>query len=361
MMFRTLAIETILAAALLGAAAAIAFAAPPARPARLADTGLYADAGARTLARDVLTFSPQYPLWSDGAGKERWIRLPPNTAIDARDPDRWEFPIGTRVWKEFRFEGRRIETRMLERVADGSWAYAAYVWNAAGTDATLASPSGAPTDAEVAPGIFHRVPGAADCRACHEGEPSPVLGFSLLQLSPDRDPRAPHTETPPPDAVDLRALVARGLVQGLPGRFIEHPPRIAAATPDARAALGYLHANCGGCHNADGPLAAELDMRLAQHVADDDSARPMLASTVACPTHASLAGGAHPLRVAPAHPDASYLAQRMASREPSLQMPPLGSDLVDDAGLALVRRWIAALPSSTKRTCKPQPEQENRP
>jgi hypothetical protein len=360
MMFRTLAIELTLAAALLGAAAAVAFAAPPARPARLADTGLFADADARTVAKDVLVFSPQYPLWSDGAGKERWIRLPAGTAIDARDPDRWEFPVGTRLWKEFRFAGRRVETRMLERAADGSWAYTAYVWNAAGTDATLAPPAGAPTDAEVAPGVFHRVPGTADCRACHEGEPSPVLGFSLLQLSADRDPRAPHAETPPPDAVDLRALVARGLVRNLPARFLEHPPRIAAPTPDARAALGYLHANCGGCHNGDGPLSAELEMTLAQHVADDAGPRAVLTSTVACPTRASLAGGAHPLRVAPAHPDASYVAQRMASRQPSLQMPPLGSDLVDDAGLALVRRWITALPLTTKRTCQRQPEQETR-
>ena len=34
----------------------------------------------------------------------------------------------------------------------------------------------------------------SDCRACHEGAAVPVLGFSALQLSSDRDPLAPHAD-----------------------------------------------------------------------------------------------------------------------------------------------------------------------
>src|SRR5512145_2717333 len=41
-------------------------------PQRLRDTGLYA-AGSNEIAPDHLQFSPQYPLWSDGATKRRWI------------------------------------------------------------------------------------------------------------------------------------------------------------------------------------------------------------------------------------------------------------------------------------------------
>ncbi len=37
-------------------------------------------------------------------------------------------------------------------------------------------------------------PREADCRACHEGAAVPVLGFSALQLSSDRDPLAPHAD-----------------------------------------------------------------------------------------------------------------------------------------------------------------------
>ena len=39
-----------------------------------------------------LAFSPQYPLWSDGAHKRRWISSAAGTAIDASRPDAWEFP-----------------------------------------------------------------------------------------------------------------------------------------------------------------------------------------------------------------------------------------------------------------------------
>ena len=89
---------------------------PTSAPEHLADTGLYADFALRTPAPGVLTFAPQYPLWTDGAAKRRWISLPPGEAIDATDIDNWQFPIGTRLWKEFAFE-RAVETRFMLHLA----------------------------------------------------------------------------------------------------------------------------------------------------------------------------------------------------------------------------------------------------
>src|SRR5688572_23474543 len=66
-------------------------------PGTLRETGLYADAAMRAVAATNLPFAPQYPLWTDGAQKRRWIYLPPGTTIDASNPDAWQFPIGTRV------------------------------------------------------------------------------------------------------------------------------------------------------------------------------------------------------------------------------------------------------------------------
>ncbi len=86
-------------------------------PGRLSQTGLYRAGSSTEIAPDHLPYAPQYPLWSDGASKRRWIWLPPGTQIDASDPDRWQFPIGTRFWKEFSF-GERTETRYLERLSD---------------------------------------------------------------------------------------------------------------------------------------------------------------------------------------------------------------------------------------------------
>ncbi|WP_437974067.1 hypothetical protein WMF11_36625 [Sorangium sp. So ce295] len=124
-------------------------------PSALSETGLYADIAARAVASDVVAYEPGFALWSDGAEKRRFIRLPPGAQIDTGDQDAWQFPDGTRLWKEFRRDGALVETRLLAKVgpAPEDWASVAYVWNADGTDA-LATPGGA-ADARGTP---HDVP-----------------------------------------------------------------------------------------------------------------------------------------------------------------------------------------------------------
>jgi hypothetical protein len=306
-------------------------------PERLADTGLYTEGGA--LNPDVIPFSPQYPLWSDGATKRRWIYLPPGTSIDASRPDAWEFPRGTKLWKEFSL-GTAVETRYLSRGLDGIWRFGSYVWNADG-EATLA-PAGGLRDL---PGARYAIPAEADCRACHDGAPVPVLGFSALQLSPDRDPLAPHTDVPAAreDLTTLDTLIARGLLRNLPPAL--RAPRIAASSPVERAALGYLHGNCGNCHNDDGPLAV-LEMTLAQRVASPESSNAVRSSTVGVESefHARGAPAGAP-RIAPGHVAESVIAMRMGTRDPLQQMPPLGTSAVDAEALRLIDRWIESLPS----------------
>jgi hypothetical protein len=327
-----LAVRALAAAAFLAPGGAGA--APPAPP-RLSGTGLWADPDARTIADGVLAFSPQYPLWTDGAAKRRFIRLPPGAAIDASDPDRWSFPPGTRVWKEFSF-GRRVETRYMERGADGTWTYATYLWTPDGGDAVLAPARGLRAQL-VLPGLRHDLPGVEDCKACHEGGLSPVLGFSALQLSPDRDPLAPHADPPGATWVDLAWLAARGLVRGLPAGSAAAAPRVSAPTARGRAALGYLHGNCASCHNTRGPLAS-LGLDLEQRTAS--APRRVLPTAVGAPSRFQLPGEEAWLRIAPGSPERSVLQHRISTRNPIAQMPPLGSYAVDEEARALVERWI---------------------
>lgn len=311
----------------------------PPLPETLQDTGLYADWATRTIDPAHLPFSPQYPLWTDGAAKSRWLHLPPGTFIDATDPDAWEFPVGTKVWKEFRFHGAPAETRYIERTAEG-WRYASYVWKADGS-ATLAPARGILNSVEIADGVRHAIPSRTDCTACHEAGPSRLLGLGTLQLSADRDPLAPHAEPLPDGAVTLPILVARGLLRHLPAEFVQRPARITAPTPVARAALGYLHGNCGMCHTAGGEMAS-LGFVLQASVLEGAAVPAAIRTTVAQPSH--FRSAQHPtvgMRIQPGQPDASLLVARMASRHPVLQMPPLGSRLVDTDAVALLRRWIA--------------------
>jgi hypothetical protein len=278
----------------------IAHAAPP-LPARLSETGLY--------AQGVQTFSPQHPLWSDGATKRRWILLPPGAAVDASNVDAWEFPRGTKLWKEFGFD-RPVETRMLERLPDGSWRFSTYVWNAEGTDAELAPGQGVRAlPVAAAPNGRYAVPSRTDCLACHDGAPVPVLGFSALQL-----------------AAELRDWTARGVVRNLPPEVVQAPPRVSRA-------LGYLHGNCGHCHNEAGAVAG-IDLVFAQSAADPvASARRTSQSLFGRESRFREAGAAG------AHRE-SVVTQRMKSESPYSRMPPLGVSVVDREGVALVEQWI---------------------
>jgi mono/diheme cytochrome c family protein len=136
--------------------------------------------------------------------------------------------------------------------------------------------------------------------------------------------------------------VDRGVLRNSSPELLANPPRIKAATPEERAALGYLHGNCGHCHNDEGPLAV-LEMTLAQRVGSQERQPRRAAFRRRCAEPVSRRrGGA---RVAPGHPASSVVALRMRSREPTQQMPPLGSTVVDTEAMALIARWIESLPN----------------
>lgn len=312
-------------------------------PARLSQTGLYRDATTREVDPANRAYAPQYPLWSDGASKRRWIRLPPGTRIDASDVDAWEFPPGTMIWKEFGFLGRRAETRLMVRTARG-WAYATYVWNAEQSEAQLAPEEGVKNHVDLGAGRFHHIPGVKDCRACHGNGGSEVLGFSALQLSPDRDGLAPHAERLEPGMVTLAALLEEGRLDRAPAVLAGRPPRIPAATPRERAVVGYLAANCGTCHpGTSGPLARlGLDLRVPA-LATERSALGWFRTALEAPGKTSIpeAPEGASRRIKPGAPDLSTLHFRTSSRRPARQMPPLGSALPDVEALDLIRAWIS--------------------
>ena len=291
-------------------------------PSHLSETGLFTDIASGTLAPDVRPYEPQFELWSDGATKRRWIQLPAGTQIDTSNMDDWSFPQGTRVWKEFTRDGVRVETRLLEKFGPGTsdWRAVAYVWNDDGSDAT-ASPDGQ----QNARGTAHDVPSSGQCFACHGGRGSFVLGFSAIQLA------KPATT---PDAWDLASL-------GSEGRLSVAPPPSEQLQPPGnetqRAALGYLHANCGHCHNAqkrsDKPCYTPSDVDFDFWLRTDSLAKPE-----DTPTYKTFESA-----VKPGDPDHSWLIQLVSTRESSWtkpQMPPLGTEQVDSDSVELLRRWI---------------------
>jgi putative heme-binding domain-containing protein len=120
-------------------------------------------------------------------------------------------------------------------------------------------------------------------------------------------------------------------------------PHDAGADLTARA-RAYLHANCGHCHRfgGGGSVNLELHAELSLERTKAIDARPQQ--------------GAFDLPdariVAPGDPHRSVLYYRMAKFGRG-RMPHLGSELPDEAGLALVRDWIRQLPAAVAGVSDP--------
>jgi hypothetical protein len=291
-------------------------------PRRLSATGLYNDAAGHQLAADVAAYTPQFPLWSDGADKQRWIRLPPGRQIDTSDMDEWVFPEGTRIWKQFSVSGVRIETRLVEKrgPTDDDWVPQSYVWDAEEADAVAA-----PLGESDARGTGHDVPAAGECFACHAGRRSFVLGFSAIQLA----------QPAGPGELDLDGLIQHGQLTAPP----DSAP-IVPGTDIERTALGYLHANCSHCHNRarparDGPRCFDPENRY-----DFSLAVGELGATADTATYRTVVGAA----IEPGDPDGSDAVRLMSQRGFLRQMPPLATAKVDTAAVANLRIWIEGLP-----------------
>jgi hypothetical protein len=293
---------------------------------RLSETGLYADLGAGTLAAGVVEFSPRYQLWADGAEKRRFIALPPGTSIDTGDMDHWRFPVGTRVWKEFRRNGVPLETRLIERTGpgDGESDYwmASFQWQPDGQDAVLA-----PDGARAVAGTDHDIPAKMFCASCHASEPGRILGFSAIQMS-----GAPANP-------GLSALAARGWLSRPPTADLSPP-----GDPAVRDTLGLLHANCGTCHSTNGIALPKTDMILRLSVTEREPAATAIYRTTLGAPVSQYHGDPFLTRVVPGAPLDSALLGRMLLRDGGRrQMPPLASKHPDEVGGALVRRWIEGL------------------
>ena len=291
-------------------------------PDTLSKTGLYQDFAARVLAPGVREFVPRYPLWSDGAQKRRLVLLPAGCNIDTSDMDHWVLPVGARLWKEFVVDGKLLETRFIGRYGPGpdDFVLGAYAWRADGSDADFVR-----YGVINAQGTRHIIPTAKDCKTCHAYLPERALGFSALQLSHEGS------------GVNLGTLMAEGRLTSPPAQKLTPP-----GNPTEAAALGYLHANCGNCHNPQGiQFNTVFDPRLSakdKTLADTGVYR----TAINVPVEKFVSPGVNQ-RITPGDAEHSCVHHRMTLRGTVEQMPPTGSQFVDLENEALIKGWINGL------------------
>lgn len=291
-------------------------------PKTLSRTGLFADLKTEQLGPGVREYQPKYTLWSDGATKRRWLYLPAGAQIDTTDMDYWVYPVGTKVWKEFTFGTTRLETRMLHKVSTTEWVMISYQWRADRSDAD-AVPDGV-VNADGA----HDIPRQSDCMFCHGNMADKLLGVTAIQLSHDLP------------GVKMSDLVTESRLTSPPVSELEIP-----GGSTAEQALGYLHANCGHCHNPKSSVSVFRKLDLWESTASLDTVE----HTTGYRTTVGQPNAVLPYLhiIEPGYPSRSELFLRISTRGPEgvvSQMPPLATKSVDPSGIAKVKAFIESLP-----------------
>lgn len=296
---------------------------PPEYPLTIDDTGLCSDPQCQVIEPDVFEFAPQFRLWTDGAEKRRWIYVPPGATIDTSDMDYWVFPEGTKLWKEFVRDDTRVEIRYLHKAGpdETDWKMISYVWNEAQDRAE-------PTLLHVtdALGTPHDVPSRNECRQCHERLRSRVLGFGAIQLDYDA----------PAGLLDLDDVIAKGWLSDEPAGVEPRFPL--PGTGSEQAALGYLHVNCGTCHNPSSDVVTPdplMLLRLEVGALEQPEDTPTYQTTIDQP--------AGDPRIVPGDVDASKIYRKFTSDTPALRMPPLGVEIIDPTGTTTLSDWITGI------------------
>lgn len=283
-------------------------------------------------ASGLIPYEINAPFWSDGAEKERFLAVPNSSTITVTEDDNWDFPNGSVLVKNFRLQDRLIETRLLMRHPDGIWAGYTYEWNDNETAATRiiggqVSPKG-PDDQNW---IY---PSEGQCMACHTG----IAGFSL---GPDTAQMNRDGNYPEPEgngvAHQLETLDHIGMFDSpLPDPDVL--PALVDPFGDADLNLrarSWLHTNCSGCHQDGGPTQSSMDWRYTVALNDTGACE-------ADPADDLGVAGAKLLK--PGDPEASIILNRLSRRD-SASMPPLGSLIPSDEGIALIDEWILSLES----------------
>lgn len=258
-------------------------------------------------------------LFTDHAEKQRLINVPKGTKLIAIGNGLPEFPEGTVLVKTFFYyrdkrdtaKGKHIiETRLM--IKSGSqWSAGTYQWNAEQTEAYLVikgtdTPVNWVDDAGNKRTIDYHIPKTKECATCHNsgGNFMPIgPKISNLNREVSRDGRNMN---------QLAYLQQVGFLNDIaPSNFNKMPNWRDKALPLEDRARAYLDVNCAHCHSREGycsssslKLGFELDLestKIANH--------------------------------------ASRIERFMTKKT----MPMLGTTVVDEEGLELIKRYINTL------------------
>ncbi len=362
-------------------------------PKTLSATGFYDNIATKQVTARAVLFEVNSPLWSDAAGKKRWVLLKQGTSITYKDTtDYYTYPDSTIFIKEFAHDTvpgdttTRIlwETRLLVLKKDTSrkvdvWYGYSYRWNRQGTDARLVDlfqgeravlkyyPNGINQPAKEKKWFF---PSQGACNSCHVNTGSSgvqargVLGFFTAQIN--KTVNGQNQLTRLFDAGVFKAMTPRPNFNNSP-RWAGLKDNSASLELRARS---YLGANCSGCHSETGYKNEALghgckvnfdyfDMRKPEEFGtarvgaleyqQTSQGNPETADSnyIIHPKHPHLSSVIWRLQAdnsEPAPADSTQWNFSMAFDTPQPVMPPLGRYEQDSVAIRVISEWINSLP-----------------
>jgi uncharacterized repeat protein (TIGR03806 family) len=297
---------------------------------------------------NIIPYDLNTPLFSDFAGKARFIYVPEGKRAIYNSNTYLEFPVGTILIKSFYFDndirnpslGRKIyETRLLIHKSNG-WEAFNYLWNDAQTEADYyiagknVTVSWTHYDGTTKSTLYH-IPNKNECKACHnDSEKIIPLGPKARNLNKDFSYANGSMN-------QLEKWKMLGILSGAPDAV--SAPRVPVWNDVHSGSLNdraraYLDVNCAHCHNATGP-ANSSGLMLNYDEAD-------AAAIGICkpPVAAGQGSGGRKYSIVPGFPEKSIMVYRMNSNLPDVAMPELARSIVHDEGAQLISDWITSLP-----------------
>ncbi len=326
-------------------------------PARLSETGLFADLVKSQPAVGVIPFEINTPMWNDGARAERWLAVPGNEMIEVlKDSTRREnwmwreqmlFPKDSVLARTIKLKDDKnldvnLETQLLH--FDGiDWKAYSYVWTTDQQDAELVPAAGLELDLNKYGAFTNsnvqswRIQSRSECIRCHNQWVGGPLAFTPSQLNRS------ITTTGESDVNQLLALRDGGWLTGEIPADPEHAtdsnwtaltnPNDPSTDSKVRA-RSWLAVNCGHCHQNGAGGTATIDLRPAI-----DLDQMKLAGIK--PTQGTFDLD-EALLVSKGRFTSSVLLYRISTAGRG-HMPHIGSTTPDPAGISAVSDWIISL------------------
>jgi uncharacterized repeat protein (TIGR03806 family) len=258
-------------------------------------------------------------LFSDYAEKQRLVKIPQGHLITADNDGLPDFPDGTMLVKTFYYynnkkdtsKGKKIiETRLLVK-SNSKWNVAVYLWNNEQTDAYLSTTGSDKTinwinEKNEGKVISYHIPNNRECATCHNSKEKIIpIGFKIRNLNFEVERNNILVN-------QLTHFGNIGIINSVnPASFSSLPNWQNTSVSIESRARAYLDINCAHCHHKNG-IASGTGIFFGYELTLDET-------------------------------NITHKKKQIQNAMSDGIMPKLGTTVIDEEGLELIKKYIEHL------------------